>query len=70
MNRIRRWLRRQAWGTGRSVRSVFVHPTCGGTDVEAGYLPEWGRPRFLCRHCGVVFDEAAVRLAWQGEGSK
>ena len=66
---VRRWLERKLWGKGRSVRYVFVHPTCGGTEVEAGYLPQWGRPRFLCRRCGVVFDEAAVRLAWQDEGA-
>jgi hypothetical protein len=55
------------WGAGRRVRYVFVHPTCGHTDVEAGFLPEWGKPKFLCRRCGVAFDEANVRLAWHGE---
>jgi hypothetical protein len=59
--RIHRWL----WGGGRPVRYIFIHPTCGASDVEAGYLPEWGRPRFLCRRCNVAFDEAGVRLAWQ-----
>jgi len=51
---------------GRQVRYVFTHPTCGGT-VEAGYLPEWGHPKFLCRRCGVAFDEALVRLGWKDE---
>jgi hypothetical protein len=46
---------------------VFIHPTCGQADVEAGYLPEWGKPKFLCRRCGVAFEEAAVRLGWQDE---
>jgi hypothetical protein len=58
---------RRLWGRGRAVRYIFIHPTCGHADVEAGYLPEWGRPKFLCRRCGVAFDEAAVRLGWQGE---
>ena len=49
------------------MRYVFIHPTCGHNDVEAGYLPEWGHPKFLCRRCGVAFDEAAVRLEWPGE---
>jgi hypothetical protein len=58
---------RRVWGRGRSVQYIFIHPTCGHDEVEAGYLPEWGRPRFLCRRCGVVFDEASVRLVWPGE---
>ena len=58
---------RRLWGGGRAVRYIFIHPTCGHPDVEAGYLPEWGRPKFLCRRCGVAFDEATVRLGWQGE---
>jgi len=62
---IRRWLHRKTWGAGRTVRYIFIHPTCGQTDVEAGYLPEWGRPRFLCRRCGVAFEEATARLAWK-----
>jgi hypothetical protein len=49
------------------VQYVFIHPTCGQADVEAGYLPEWGRPKFLCRRCGVAFDEATVRLRWHGD---
>lgn len=65
---IRRWIHRKLWGAGRAVQYVFIHPTCGQADVQAGYLPEWGRPKFLCRRCGVAFDEANVRLAWQGEG--
>jgi len=64
---VRRLIERWIWGRGRSVRYIFIHPTCGQDDVEAGYLPEWGRPRFLCRRCGVVFDEASVRLGWPGE---
>lgn len=64
---IRRWIMKRIWGGGRSVRYIFIHPTCGQGDVEAGYLPEWGRPKFLCRRCGAVFDEARARLAWQGE---
>ncbi len=64
---IRRWLMRWIWGGGRTVQYIFVHPTCGQADVEAGYLPEWGRPKFLCRRCGVAFDEASVRLEWMGE---
>ncbi len=64
-----RWIHRKLWGAGPSVRYVFIHPTCGKTDVEAGFLPEWGRPKFLCRRCGVAFDEANVRLEWQGEGA-
>ena len=60
VRRLMRWL---GWG-GRRVRYVFVHPACGGTDVEAGFLPEWGTPRFMCRRCGVAFDEARVRLGW------
>lgn len=64
---IRRWIHRKLWGAGPSVRYIFIHPTCGQTDVEAGYLPEWGRPRFLCRRCGVAFEEASVRLGWQDE---
>ncbi len=67
---IRRWLRRWIWGGGRTVRYIFIHPTCGHEDVEAGYLPEWGRPKFLCRRCGVAFDEASVRLAWMGEAPR
>jgi len=59
------WLKRRVWGRGRQVRFIFVHPTCGQADVEAGYLPEWGRPKFLCRRCGVAFDEATARLGWQ-----
>ena len=66
---IRRWIERRLWGRGRPVRYVFIHPTCGGEDVEAGYLPEWGRPKFLCRRCGMAFDEARVRLGWQGEAA-
>jgi hypothetical protein len=46
------------------VRYVFVHPACGASDVEAGYLPEWGTPRFMCRRCGVAFEEARVTLGW------
>ncbi len=66
---MRRWFKRGIWGKGRAVRYVFVHPGCGGAEVEAGFLPEWGRPKFLCRRCGVAFDEASVRLAWrEGEG--
>jgi len=64
---IRRWLMRRIWGQGRSVRYIFIHPKCGHEDVEAGYLPEWGHPKFLCRRCGVAFDEASVRLGWSGE---
>jgi hypothetical protein len=64
---IRRWLMRRIWGRGRSVRYIFIHPTCGHDEVEAGYLPEWGRPKFLCRRCSVVFDEAHVRLEWPNE---
>lgn len=64
---IRGWIMRRIWGGGRSVRYVFIHPTCGHDDVEAGYLPEWGQPKFLCRRCGVAFDEATVRLRWPGE---
>lgn len=64
---LRRWMRRRIWGGGRPVRYVFLHPACGAEGVEAGYLPEWGRPRFLCRRCGAVFDQAAVRLAWREE---
>jgi len=64
---IRRWIHRKLWGAGRTVRYIFIHPTCGHTDVEAGYLPEWGRPKFLCRRCGVAFEEATVRLQWQSD---
>lgn len=64
---LRRWIERRFWGRGRTVRYVFIHPTCGQADVEAGYLPEWGRPKFLCRRCGVAFEEATVRLQWQGD---
>ncbi len=64
---IRRWIMRRIWGAGRRVRYIFIHPTCGNHDVEAGYLPEWGQPKFLCRRCGVAFDEANVRLGWAGE---
>jgi len=64
---IRRWIMRRLWGGGREVRYIFRHPTCGCADVEAGYLPEWGRPKFLCRRCGVAFDEATVQIGWQGE---
>ena len=64
---ILRRLKRRIWGGGRTVRYIFIHPTCGAEDVEAGYLPEWGRPKFLCRRCRVAFDEAAVRLAWMGD---
>lgn len=62
---IRRWIHRKLWGAGRTVRYIFIHPTCGHADVEAGYLPEWGGPRFFCRRCSVAFEEAAARLAWQ-----
>jgi hypothetical protein len=62
---IRQWIKRRIWGKGRAVRYIFIHPACGGDAVEAGYLPEWGRPRFLCRRCAVAFDEAKVRLAWR-----
>ncbi len=58
--RLKRWL----WGSGRRVRFVFVHPGCGADDVEAAYLPEWGHPKFICRRCGVAFDEARARLHW------
>ena len=64
---LRRWIERRFWGRGRTVQYVFIHPTCGQADVEAGYLPEWGRPKFLCRRCGVAFEEATVRLEWQGD---
>lgn len=64
--RVKRWL----WGRGRRVHYVFVHPTCGGTDVEAAFLPEWGRPKFLCRGCGAAFDEARTTLAWAEEASR
>lgn len=64
---IRRVIERWIWGRGRSVRYIFIHPTCGGEEVEAGYLPEWGHPKFLCLRCGVAFDEASVRLGWPGE---
>jgi hypothetical protein len=64
---LRRWIERRLWGRGRAVQYVFIHPTCGQTDVEAGYLPEWGRPKFLCRRCGVAFEEATVRLQWPGD---
>jgi hypothetical protein len=64
---LRRWIEQRFWGRGRTVRYVFIHPTCGQADVEAGYLPEWGRPKFLCRRCGVAFEEATVRLQWQGD---
>lgn len=64
---IRRLIERWIWGRGRSVRYIFIHPTCGRDEVEAGYLPEWGHPKFLCRRCGVAFDEASVRLGWPGE---
>jgi hypothetical protein len=66
---VHRWAMRRIWGGGRSVRYIFIHPTCGYDNVEAGYLPEWGRPKFLCRRCGVAFDEAYVRLGWPGEGT-
>ncbi len=62
IKRLVRWL---GWG-GRKVRYIFVHPTCGGADVEAGFLPEWGTPRFMCRRCGVAFEEARVTLGWAG----
>ena len=65
---IRRRFERWVWGKGRPVRYLFIHPTCGRADVEAGYLPEWGHPKFLCRRCGVAFDEARVRLAWEEAG--
>ena len=45
---LRRWIHRKLWGAGRAVQYVFIHPTCGQADVQAGYLPEWGRPKFLC----------------------
>jgi len=61
---LRRRLKRWLWGSGRRVRFVFLHPACGHGDVEAGYLPEWGAPRFLCRRCGVAFDEARATLRW------
>ena len=64
---IRRWIHRKMWGSGRTVRYIFIHPTCGQADVEAGFLPEWGGPRFFCRRCSVTFEEAAARLAWQGD---
>jgi hypothetical protein len=64
---LRRWLMRRIWGSGRSVRYIFIHPACGQDDVEAGYLPEWGHPKFLCRRCRVAFDEASVRLSWPGD---
>jgi hypothetical protein len=64
---IRRWIHRKMWGAGRTVRYIFIHPTCGQADVEAGYLPEWGGPRFFCRRCSVAFEEATVRLQWQGD---
>ncbi len=64
---IRRFVKRWIWGRGRSVRYIFIHPTCGHDEVEAGYLPEWGHPKFLCRRCGVAFDEASVRLGWPDE---
>jgi hypothetical protein len=57
-----RGIRHKLWGRGPTIQYVFRHPTCGQADVEIGYLPEWGRPRFLCRHFGVAFDEADVRL--------
>lgn len=60
---MRRWVRWLGWG-GRKVRYIFVHPACGGADVEAGYLPEWGTPRFMCRRCGVAFEEARATLGW------
>jgi hypothetical protein len=63
--RVQAWLKRRLWGSGRQVRFVFVHPGCGHAEVEAGYLPEWGRPKFLCRRCGVAFDEARARLDWE-----
>lgn len=66
---LRRWIHRTLWGSGRPVRYVFMHPACGQSDVEAGYLPEWGAPKFLCRRCGVAFDEARVRMRWQGDGA-
>ncbi len=62
--RLKRWF----WGSGRRVRFVFVHPGCGGDDVEAAYLPEWGRPKFICRRCAVAFDEARARLSWETAG--
>jgi len=61
--RLKRWL----WGSGRRVRFVFIHPGCGHDDVEAGYLPEWGGPKFLCRRCGVAFEEATARLGWEAD---
>ena len=64
---LRRWIERRLWGRGRTVQYMFIHPTCGQADVEAGYLPEWGRPKFLCRRCGVAFEEATVRLQWQSD---
>jgi hypothetical protein len=64
---IHRWIQRKVWGRGRTVRYTFIHPTCRQADVEVGFLPEWGAPRFLCRRCGMVFDEARVRLGWQGD---
>lgn len=67
---IRRWIHRKMWGAGRTVRYIFIHPTCGQADVEAGYLPEWGGPRFFCRRCSVAFEEAAARLAWQEDAAE
>ena len=64
---LRTWLKRRVWGRGRRVRFIFVHPSCGQADVEAGYLPEWGRPKFLCRRCGVAFDEARALLGWENQ---
>jgi len=63
---VRKWLFKLFFGRGgRKIRYIFTHPTCGGREVEAGYLPEWGHPKFLCRHCGVAFDEAMVRMGWK-----
>lgn len=62
-----RWWRRLFRPGGRRLGYIYIHPTCGGDEVEAGYLPEWQGPKFLCRRCGVAFDEARVRIGWKDE---
>lgn len=65
---VPRWLFKLLFGRGgRRIRYIFTHPTCGGSEVEAGWMPEWGRPKFLCRRCGVAFDEAKVKMGWKDE---
>jgi len=61
---IRRWIHRKMWGAGRTVRYIFIHPTCGQADVEAGYLPS-GWPEVFLR--GAAWRLKRRRSACNGK---